>query len=173
MGEPIDGLYFNWLRAKVLDFDTPSFMYLDLLRIMFQTQFVWYIYGDDNRIKDGLELRDHFLRESRVENDPYWYESPCSVLEVLIALADRACFVTEIPLKDWFWKFVTNLRLDGYRTVSRVDAVLVNRVIEGWVQRAYDRSGDGGIFPLREPKEDQTKIELWYQMNRYFDDQGL
>lgn len=173
MGEPIDGQYFNWLRAKVLDYDTPSYMYLDLLRILFQTQFVWVIAGDDNRIKDGLELRDYFLRETGMENDPYWYEAPCSVFEVLLALADRACFVTEIPVKDWFWRFITNLRLDGYRTISRVEAVIVNRTIETWLFRAYHRSGDGGIFPLRESNEDQTQLELWYQMNRYIDDQGL
>jgi hypothetical protein len=173
MPEPIDGLYFNWLRAKVVDHRWPTHMYLDLLKILYGTEFVWTLIGDKNREDDGLELRLDFLRESRVESEPYWFESPCSVLEVLLALAKRAEFVTEMPVKDWFWVFLTNLRLDGCRTVSRSEKLLVDRALETWMFRIYDPSGYGGLFPMREPKEDQTQLELWYQFNRYIDDQGL
>lgn len=173
MPEPIDGLYFNWLRAKVVDFETPSYLYLDLLKILYQTEFVWILIGDKNREDDGLELRDDFLRESGVDYDPHWYETPCSILEVLLSLAKRACFVTDMPVNDWFWKFITNLNLDGYKTISKSDKVLINRILETWLFRVYDYSGYGGLFPMREPAEDQTQLETWYQFNRYIDDQGL
>lgn len=174
MPEPIDGLYFNWLRAKVLDYDAPGYLYLNLLKILYGTEFVFILDGDDNRREDGLELRLSFLRESRVANEQHWFESPCSILEVLIALAYRAEFVNEMPARDWFWRFIQNLRLDGYTSsISRVDRVLIDRILETWLFRIYDYSGDGGLFPLQRPTEDQRKIELWYQLNRYLDDQGL
>lgn len=173
MPEPIDGLYFNWLRAKVLDYEAPTYLYLDLLRVLFQTEFVWILVGDKNREEDGLELRGRFLNECGVANDPQWFASPCSILEVLVAFATRAEFVTEMPVKEWFWQFMINLKLDGYQTISRVEKVLIDRILETWMFRLYDHSGDGGLFPLQEPHEDQKQIELWYQFNRFIDDRGL
>jgi hypothetical protein len=34
-------------------------------------------------------------------------------------------------------------------------------------RRLYTTSGYGGLFPLEEPKEDQRKVEIWYQMMAY------
>ena len=31
----------------------------------------------------------------------------------------------------------------------------------------YERDGQGGFFPLKYPTEDQTKKEIWDQMNLY------
>lgn len=174
MSEPIDGLYFNWLRAKVVSYEAPSYMHLDLLKTLYATEFVWLLIGDKNRIEDGLELRIDFLRESGVEREQEWWDSPCSVFEVLVALAKRACFITDTPVDEWFWRFITNLGLYDYRDrISRVERILIDRILETWILRLYDSSGYGGLFPMREPNEDQTKLEIYYQMNRYFDDQGL
>lgn len=173
MPEPIDGQYFNWLRAKVIGYEQPSYMYLDLLKVLYGTQFIAVMLADGNRVEDGLELRLHFLTESGIENEQPWFESPCSVFEVLIALANRACFVTDTPVATWFWRFIENLRLDTYRTMTRMDRLLVDRVLETWMYRVYDWSGDGGIFPMTEPTEDQTRLELWIQFNRYIDVQHL
>ena len=35
------------------------------------------------------------------------------------------------------------------------------------IWRTYDSNGYGGLFPLRNPREDQRKVELWYQLNAY------
>ncbi len=174
MAEPIDGAYFNWLRAKVLDYNAPAYLYLNMLRILYRTEFVWILIGDRNRIDDGLELRSYFLNETGYVNDPYWYESPCSVLEVLIAFASRASFDTDMPVKDWFWIFMTNLGLDGYQgQLSRSDEQRIDDILETFVLRMYDHSGYGGLFPLREPYENQRELEIWIQFNRFLDDQGL
>lgn len=173
MPEPIDGHYFNWLRKQVLDSNAPTYLYFDLLDLLYRTQYIAVILGDRNRLDDGLELRLDFLRETGLEDDCYWHDLPCSVLEVLIAFAKRASFVTDDPIPYWFWKFIENLRLDGYRTLSRSERRLVNRVIETWMYRIYDYSGDGGLFPMSEPIEDQRQLEIWYQFNQYLDDQGL
>lgn len=174
MPEPIDHAYFNWLRAKVLTHDTPSYLYLDLLKILYRTEFVWLLIGDKNREDDGLELRIHFLNAAGVHPDQQWFESPCSVLEVLIAFAERASFDTDMPVKDWFWIFMTNLGLDGYSgPVNSSDEAVINDVLERFIFRTYDHSGYGGLFPLREPRENQRDLEIWIQFNRYLDDQGL
>lgn len=173
MSEPIEGLYFNWLRAKVVNLDSPSYLYLDLLRILYRTEFVWTVLGDKNREEDGLELRENFLRETQLENDLDWFYSPCSVLEVLIAFAGRASFQTDIPTSEWFWTFLTNLGLDNYRTVSDSDRSMIERILSTFIWRIYDQDGRGGLFPLREPKENQAKVEIWYQFCAYLDEQGL
>lgn len=173
MNEPIDGVYFNWLRAKVIDPESPPYLYLDLLRILYRTEFAWTLIGDKNREDDGLELRIDFLRETNSPNENHWFRSPCSVLEVLIALSNRAEFDTDMPAKDWFWIFITNLGLSDFKTISKSEERTVNRILEIFIFRMYDYSGYGGLFPLREPLENQKELEIWYQFNRYLDDQGL
>ncbi len=171
MSEPLEVEYFNWLRAKVLPTNTNT--YYDLMRILYTTEFVWFISGDRNRKEDGLELRCYFLNETRREKDLTWWNEPCSVLEFLIALAQRASFQTDIPARDWFWTFLTNLELDEFRQVSSSDQSIVEEILYTFVQRMYEPNGRGGIFPMQYTENDQREIEIWYQLAEYIDDQGL
>lgn len=171
MDEPIEVLYFNWLCAKVLIQGNKN--YYDLMQILYSTEFVWIVPGDENREEDGLELRQDFLRETQLDYDPGWFSEPCSVLEVLIAFAHRASFQTDLPEYDWFWHFLTNLKLNEYRRISKRDIPEIEEILYVFIWRTYDAYGDGGLFPLRTPKEDQRKVELWYQFFEYLEDQGL
>lgn len=171
MAEPIDEAYFNWLCAKVLD--RGNSIYLDLMRILYQTEFIWVVRGDKNRAEDGCELRYDFLRETSYHKESEWFNTPCSIFEMLVAFAKRAEFQTDQSHKDWFWEFIENLELDEYRQVSEDDATIVEEILHDFVWRTYDSSGYGGIFPLRWPKRDQTEVEIWYQFSEYLDDQGL
>lgn len=171
MREPIESEYFNWLCAKVRK--SPPPMYDDLFSILYQTEFVWVIPNDRNRAEDGKELRIDFLRELQWENDPGWFNEPCSVLEMLIAFAKRAYFQTDRQTKDWFWEFIANLMLDDFRHVSQDQLSVIEEILHTFVWRTYEPSGHGGIFPMRWPKHDQRRIEIWYQFNEYLEDQGL
>jgi len=171
MSEPIDERYFNWLCAKVLSVDVP--IYWDLMRIMYKTEFVWVIEGDKNRAEDGVELRQDFLRQAFIKNDPHWFNSPCSVLEVLIAFANRAWFQTDIPSKEWFWTFMVNLGLDEFRQVSASDERVIDDILYAFIWRTYDDNGHGGMFPMRWPQRDQREVEIWYQFCEYLDHQGI
>lgn len=171
MDEPIEGVYFNWLCAKVLPVGVQ--IYSELLRILYKTEFVWVISGDENRAEDGCELRDDFLRESFLQNDRAWYDSPCSVLEVFIAFAKRANFQTDNPVDYWFWRIIENLGLDEYRQISNRDRKVVEDILYDFVWRQYDESGQGGMFPMRWPKRDQRRVEIWYQFFDYLEEQGL
>jgi hypothetical protein len=43
----------------------------------------------------------------------------------------------------------------------------MEEIFERLIWRNYAPNGEGGFFPLENPREDQTQVELWYQMNSY------
>ena len=171
MGEPIENEYFNWLCAMVLPRDTHN--YVDLASILYRTEFVWVVPRDRHRAEDGIELRSKFLERMRDVYDDHWMTLPCSVLELLVAFADRASFQTDQPIQDWFLQFLVNLRLDGYRQVSPSDEPVIDDILQTFMWRTYEPEGDGGLFPMRNPRRDQRKVEIWYQFCEYLEDQGL
>lgn len=169
MDEPIEEVYFNWLYSKVaaVDIPTPSLTYWTLFQTLHSIEFVWLVVGDDNRAEDGLEIRHEFLVQVDAPTNLPEMSIGCSVLEMLIALARRAAFNTEIPERDWFWIFTENLGIadlcDAKRNVGRKAYDAVDRFI--W--RSYSPNGEGGLFPLRNPREDQRKVEIWYQFHEW------
>lgn len=169
MNEPIEDLYFNWLCAKVM-YDEPG-RSVDLLKILHGTEFQWLLHGDQNREEDGKALRRHFVRETQLGHpDP---ALPCSVLEMMIALAVRAEFQTDIPVKDWFWTMMRNLKIDEFRVVRPSDIPYINGALYKLVHRRYDSWGIGGLWPLTRPIQDQREVEIWYQLCAYLEEHGL
>jgi hypothetical protein len=171
MDEPIEEAYFNWLCAKIL-YDNRN-IYVDLLRMMHQTEFVWIVVGDKNRADEGIELRGDFIRESHYEPDPFWARAGCSVLEMIFGLAKRAEFLTDMPAKDWFWMIMSHLELDEYRQMTEEDVPHIQEVLDRLVWRLYEPNGYGGMFPMRWPKRDQTKLEIWFQFCEFVEDQQI
>lgn len=171
MAGPIEDKYFNWLCAKVLE---PQLrVYVDLLKIMHGTEFVWRIPGDRNRADDGMELRREFMYETHTGPDPTWEATGCSVLEMLFAFSRRAEFQTSMPAQEWFWKMIENLRLDDFRHISPGEDIIVREAMHALVWRTYDSSGLGGLFPMRWPRRDQREAEIWYQFCEYVEEQRL
>ena len=168
MTEPLEEQYFNWLCAKVRENSGPN--HISLFRIMHMTEFPWTVEGDRNRAADGRELRIYFCNEAFLKRDQSWLHEPCTIFEMLIALADKANFQTDIPAQDWFWNFMNNLNLDGFRRVTGNDEARIHEILHTFVWRLYDEYGNGGIFPLRRPRNDQRKVELWYQLFEYLDE---
>lgn len=172
MEESIENEYFNWLCARVTSVNAR--ISESLLRLLHQTEFVWKIPTDSNREADGLELRVHFLNETRKQtHDPDWYHMPCSVLEMLIAFADVASFQTGMSPDDWFAIFLRNLGIDVHRAVTPVYKREVCDILDTFIWRTYNPDGSGGLFPLRETYNNQTEVEIWYQFCEYLNDQGL
>jgi hypothetical protein len=171
MDEPIEEAYFNWLCAKVLSPYINN--YHDLMRILHRTEFVWFVPGDRNRKEDGVELREHFLNETRFEGSSDWRNELCSVLEVLIAFANRASFQIDIPPSDCFWLFMENLNLKEYRQIAPTELSIIEEILYDFIWRTYDSHGCGGLFPLDEPEEDQRDVEIWYQFCAWVDEKAL
>lgn len=171
MREPLENEYFNWLCAKVTEGYGNT--YIGLFRILYTTPFVWFVPGDKNRAEDGCELRMDFFREIQMPVDYSWLEEPCSVFEMLVAFSRIAAFQTDIPNREWFVTFLTNLGLIEYRRVSESDKPIIEGILNTFLYRIYDPSGWGGMFPLRMPREDQRHVEIWYQFCAWVDEQGL
>ena len=171
MNEPLDELYLVWLYAQNANpnLRNQRATYWTLCRELFTTEFVWFVPNDDARVEDARELRFQFIMDAEIpEVDPDWIDQGVSYLELLIALSRRCEFQTDVPAKDWFWKLIWNLGLhecnDSY---TQDTASIVEEVTNQVTFRTYHMDGRGGLFPLKAPAEDQTKVEIWYQMCAY------
>ena len=173
MVEPLENLYFNWLCAKVahVEVPTPSLTYWDLFRHLYTTEFVWLVHGDANRLADGLELRHEFLVEAHLGEERGWRETPCSVLETMIAFARHAEFTAGESVSFWFWRFVENLGLIEANDASDISVEEIETILDDFVWRKYDENGRGGLFPLEHTTKNQREVEIWYQFNEYLVDQ--
>lgn len=170
--------YFNWLIKFVYD-DGYGDEYSMLLTKLFHTEFYWLntVPMDDNRVVEGLTLRKEYADYMRISEEDMAIDIPfgCSVLEVLIALA-RMCernIMTDSEYGNrtgqWFWTMLSNLGI-GNITNKRYDEKYVDDCLNRFMNRTYDYDGTGGIFVVKNPKNDMRKTDLWYQMCWYLDD---
>lgn len=157
--------YFQWLTSQIELPSNNSHTYNDLFARMHETEFVFIIPHDDDRIQDGLALRDEFLHgKTGHKLEP----RGASILEVLVALSRRVAFTAGGDPSWWAWQLIENLNLDRrYDPFTAGRATRVDETLEALIWRTYQRDGKGGFFPLNETIEDQTKVDIWNQMNRY------
>ena len=155
--------YYNWLCKQVIIEGKDHKDYDGLFRHLHAKDFVWIVPNDDNRIGDVYEMRREFWGEgNRVP------KHEVSMLEVIVALSRRLEFIAGGEKEIWAGQLLKNTGLDKmYDPVGTVKTQRIEAIIEALIWRLYDRDGTGGFFPLRNPKEDQTKVEIWYQMNAY------
>jgi len=175
VSEPLDELYFRWLYSQVASVKqkNPSRTYWALLKQLFTKEFVWIIPNDDNRLEDGRDLREEFIEERQLHNvDPAWTELGCSMLEMLIALSRRLSFEDDQPADEWFWKLIENLGLRGFTDKHTYTAEIVDEILDDVIWRTYGEDGQGGLFPLKHPNQDQRDIEIWYQLSAYLLESG-
>lgn len=146
-----------------------------LLNCLFDIPFRSYVEMDNNRIEDAIYMRKEYLYDdiSRGIDVSIVEDRYVSVLEVLIALAKRMendilCDpMEEIDHSaDHFWLFLRNLGVERYSNGRFLEAEVRDKC-EKWVRREYKKDGTGSIFPIRKPKNDQRKIEIWAQMHAY------
>jgi len=158
--------YYSWL-LDIIEIEMGVDDYYLLLKRLHQIPFVYVVDRDFNREEDARDLRDEYYRGSKEHED-----GKTSVLEVLITLA-RHCSDQSMDgqsVSKWFWEFMHNLDLDqyvdfNYYTVGANDKV--DKTIDILLQRCYEKNCRGGLFPLKEPKMNQQRVELWYQMSAY------
>lgn len=174
VNDSLDGAYLEWLYSQVgiVQNRNPARSHWKLLLQLYTTQYRWFIPNDDNRVEDGKALRLLFLDETRYPlDDPFghFFSIECSMLEMLIALAQRAAFDSEGSPAEWFWRLLHNLGIDGYTDDIHEISIAeeVEEVLEQINSRSYGPDGSGGLFPLRDAQNDQRVVELWYQLQAY------
>lgn len=173
--EPLDERYFVWLYSLVADptIEDRDLTYWDLLKHLYERQFVWFVSRDDNRMEDGKQLRLEFLQGEGLrpkEVDHNWVDLGCSVLELMIALSARLQHEIDPDsnLAYWFWEvLMKNIGLRRYTDGEGFESCDVDEALNRVIFRQYEPDGTGGFFPLQHPQQDQRGLELWHQMNAY------
>lgn len=130
---------------------------------------------DGNRIQDAQELRADLIAEMDLDHTYVRPFSNVSLLEVMIAIANRLGQITgDEDTAFWFWEMISNLTLDGiddtefWSDPESYEAEILDRA-DDVISINYDRDGLGGLFLLREgvAPQDMRDTELWYQMQYY------
>lgn len=169
--------YFRWMCRFVFD-RRYSVFYNRLLRHLSNREFVYILGRDANRTEDGIDLRYRFGRERHYPEPmiaDYLDDKPCSVLEMMVALAIRCeDQIMEDPdignrTAKWFWNMIFNLGL-GDMTDGGFNPRLADKVLERFLNREYDPDGKGGLFTVRNYQVDMRSVEIWYQMCWYLDE---
>ena len=166
--------YFEWMYDMVChDRFADSISYRKLFMFLHNTPFRHTVPKDKNRAKGGVDLRYLFARSTGDRDADLYLYGPCSVLEMMIALAIRCEEVMDDPQKgdrtgQWFWGMINNLGL-GSMMDSRFDRHYVEGVVERFLDRKYDPDGKGGLFRVRGSGLDMRYVEIWIQMCHYLD----
>jgi len=152
--------YYLWLESLVSDGN-----HYRLLRYLYEQPYRWQFTLDENRSAGGLNLRSRFAFDNGIDVLDVG-EGPCSVLEMMIALADRMTEVLPYEIKDGFWVMIRNLHLDQFDD-SNFDEGQINYILNVWLDRTYDSSGNGSLFPLKRYLGDCRRLDVWSQMNAW------
>lgn len=163
--------YLRWLESQLKDELSPQTTSLwGLTNVLAEREFEQKVPMDDNRIQDGLDLRYYYATEVSPTSSARLDRllGPVSFLEVLIGLSRRMAFQAGGSPGGWAWVLLGNLELQKMTDpLTRVKQVKIERVMETVINRSYSPDGRGGFFPLAWPDEDQTRVELWYQLHAY------
>lgn len=149
--------YFNKLVELV-----DGYGYENMLLDLYNTPFEVKVHNDENRLDEAYKLRD-------IYGGPH--DNPGNCFEVLIVLAKD---VDDIlwdsrhgdRTKEWFWMMMENMGLTEY-TNPNYNEGRVAIAIDIFVNRKFAKNGSGGPFPLRRPLSNMRRIEWWYALNAY------
>lgn len=170
--------YFQWLRNIVCtNRFSEAVSYDKLLFRLHSFDFRWTRALDADRAEWGLNMRYRFAQDRKYEAEfiKQCINGPCSVLEMMIALAVRC----EEDLMDdpdygdrtaqWFWDMIVSLGL-GSMVDTNFDVECVDNTIQKFLNREYDRDGKGGLFTLKHAPFDARKVDIWYQLCWHLDE---
>lgn len=155
--------------GDLVDISRPGSSYCKIGVLMHQIEFKVIVPQDDNRLHDGLELRQRFNHFSK---------QGISFFEVLVALSLRFEGIVGTHKRDdsslRFRVLLNNMDLTPYRDDIFYDkeslefavSTAANRVM----YRQYERDGTkGGLFPIPGTRKNIKNLELWYQMMAYIE----
>lgn len=166
----VNNAYFKWLMDLVCGSRfAKTISYEKLLTYLHSVTFTFTIGKDANRAFDGEELRYRYALEQEDEGLEYYLnDRPCSILEMMIALAIRG----EESIMDnpnygnrtgqWFWRMINNLGLSGMLDHC-FDIDYVMDTVDRFLNRDYEPDGTGGLFRIKNCDKDLRKVEIWYQ----------
>lgn len=169
----IETEYFEWLTDLSSTLLQPYGEYRLLSECLYSIEFYSGHGNDADRVEDGLDLRLRFAEESGYSM--YMVRtrimSPCSVLEMMLALAIRCeeNIMGEPGIDNsgrWLYEMVESLHLNGMEDFYFDEDYIYGR-IQIFLQRRYRRNGDGGLFTVHKTNKDLRDADIWFQMCWY------
>ena len=169
--------YYNWICGIVCETKAKQCNFSKLLSYLHSVQFDYIIGRDGNRAEDGMDLRYRFGYENKINQvaiADILDDRPCSVLEMMVALAVRMeDHIMYDPDKGnqqshWFWVMFDNLGLQPM-TNSRFEEhrADIYDIVDRLNYREYEPDGTGGLFVTTDPTKNMLEEEIWYQMMEY------
>lgn len=165
--------YFEWMYDLMCDNRfADTITYRQLFTFLHNTEFTYFVPYDENRADDGIALRYRFCLLHDCEDMEYCLDGPCSVLEMMVALAIRCEERIMLdPIKgdrtaQWFWTMMSSLGLSSMTDYNFNDW-LVNDIVTRFLNREYEPDGRGGLFTVKGWERDARDAEIWHQLMAY------
>ena len=173
--DQVENKYFEWLYNYVCKGRiNNNISYKKLFALLHDTEFTFYVRNDINRARDGVDLRYRFAMLLDDDKILDILDGPCSVLEMMVALAIR-CETTIMDdtrygdrTNQWFWSMLSNLGI-SYMTDDEFDRGIANEKIYNFLERQYEADGRGGLFYIKGCKDDLREVEIWTQLCWYLE----
>ena len=144
---------------------------------------------DFRDVADAIEAGESTLKISCCAG-----EDVVSSAEVTVDVLDAVLPPQELVLTQWFhcdglaqyyncdvwserhWEIIENLGLKRYDDDQFGDnfvrcKIEIREILSMLNNRSYKRNGVGGMFPLLFPEKNQKKVEIWYQMQAYINEE--
>lgn len=177
----LEDIYFNWMVNNIFFDESLKNTYLMLLRLLNSIPFEWSLEMDENRQKDAQDLRYIFGEENGYAESEICVQLdiiPPSLLEVIVALLIR---VQNNILYDpdhfstlnqeIFLDIISSLGLDHMTgCLSNENIRYFFDTIYRFYKRDYTYNGEGGLFTVKNPKDDMRNTEIWFQFMWYLDE---
>ena len=182
----IEREYYDWICSIAMSDNYVRSSYSKLLNGLWSTIFQCILPLDRNRVSDGVNMRCAFAESIGININDYsdriatelrnlYYYKPCSVLEMMVALAVRAedQIMQDSKIGDrvsfWFMEMIKTLGLESM-TDSRFDQSYFDECMDIFLHRQYLYNGDGGLFRVDNPKRDMRDTDIWIQCMWYLDE---
>lgn len=173
--EYVCDMYFSYLVHFVKRNTVEGYTMIELFRYLHSREFTWCFPHDENRAKDGTDLRRRFYLDCPEFKDyVHFLDGPCSVFEMMVGLALR----TEETLmanpaygdrtKHWFNVMSSSMGLRAPYAIDRsFDIDYVENCVDRCLNREYDADGTGGFFRVRDFDGDMRDMEIWSQLHAF------
>lgn len=168
----VNNEYYKWL-CDIVRFPThPDISYENLFRFLYKTPFTYSLAKDGNRAMDGIDMRYRFATDTEFTDAEELIDGPCSMLEMLVALAVRCeeQIMSDPDYGDrtaqWFWRMLKGLGI-SHMYSDLFDKKKATEAVDRFLNREYEPDGTGSIFKIKNPPEDLRNVEIWVQLNWY------
>ena len=162
--------YRLWLNNKVAN--ELSSAYVQLLAILWRTEFVAEYSLDENRIEDAKGLRDEFADSMDIENHEYvkLKSTPVRLIEIMISMSKRISDIisTDNNSSKYFWEMVESMELDKMDD-SNFNASLAQKRLDILLGHKYRRDGKGSLFYIKNADQSYNAqmLDIWTQCMAY------